>query len=286
MNGFIDFLKPPGMSSASAVAFVKSIFHVRVGHAGTLDPEAAGVLPIMVGRATRLLDYFSFMGKEYIAHVSFTGATDTQDATGRLCTPGKGVPESEAFLRLAEGFKGEIVQRPSAFSAVKRDGVPLYSLARKGSAEPAPERTVRIDSLEMIRRFGDGYLIRVACGGGTYIRTLCHDLGAAAGCPAHMRFLLRTRSASFSIRDAVPPEELLRQGSGALLPLDYPLGHYRRIDIASRHEKAARNGLAWEMPDRGLRDAEIVRVYLSDRFVGLAQSDGSKLKMRVYCFDD
>ena len=130
MNGFLNLLKPPGMSSGTAVAIVKRLTGERVGHAGTLDPEAAGVLPIMVGRATRLLDYFVDKSKSYVAEIAFSGATDTQDAQGVVLEKGTRVPGREEILSVLPAFTGTIMQRPPAYSAVKRGGVPLYALAR------------------------------------------------------------------------------------------------------------------------------------------------------------
>ena len=132
MNGFLNLLKPPGMSSAAAVGLVKRLSGARVGHAGTLDPEACGVLPVMVGKATRLLPYFEDKGKEYIAQICFSCATDTQDAQGVMTGPGRGMPDTDLLAAALARFTGPILQRPPAYSAVKRNGRPLYELARKG----------------------------------------------------------------------------------------------------------------------------------------------------------
>ena len=283
MNGYLNVLKPPGMSSAAVVSVVRRRFGVRTRHAGTLDPQAAGVLPVMLGKATRFLDYFSSMGKQYIAHVSFTGATDTQDAGGTLIQEPAGVPDEERFVRALARFTGEIVQKPSKYCAVKRDGVPLYALARKGVDVSVPERTVVIDEIALLASFPDGYLIRVTCSGGTYIRTLCHDLGQFLGCPAHMRFLLRSRAGWFRLENAVRIEEITEGDMPAILPMDYPLKHYRRYDLRPEQEKAARNGLSWVSPDPDQPDG-ICRVYLGDAFAGLASSEAGVMKMKVSGF--
>ena len=277
MNGFINLLKPPGMSSGAAVAVVKRLTKERVGHAGTLDPEAAGVLPIMVGRATRLLDYFPDHSKSYVAEIAFSGATDTQDAQGALLQPCERVPDRETVLSVLPAFRGNILQRPPAYSALKRDGVPLYALARKGEMVETQARETLIRSLELGERTGeDGYMLSVDCGSGTYIRTLCHDIGQALNAPAHMRFLLRTRHGRFAIENAVTVEALFAaKDEGTLetllLPLDYPLSALPRLDLPERWWKAGRNGGKLPgnlMPE--LQENGRCRVYAQGEIIGVA----------------
>ena len=174
MNGYFNILKPTGMSSAAVVAVMRRLTGMkRVGHAGTLDPEAAGVLPVMTGKATRLFDYLTDKEKEYVAVCAFGARTDTQDATGTVIETGTDYPDRENFLRAAERLTGEITQVPSAYSAIKVGGKPLYLRARKGEDVDVPARTVRIDGIELLRETEDhGFEIRVRCGRGTYIRTL------------------------------------------------------------------------------------------------------------------
>ena len=182
------------MSSAAVVAVMRRLTgEKRTGHAGTLDPEAAGVLPIMTGKATRLFDYLVDKEKEYEAVCAFGTSTDTQDFTGTVLETGDRYPDLETVREKAKALTGEIRQKPSAYSAIKVGGQPLYARARKGETVDVPERTVMIHSIEVTGEEPDhGVAIRVRCGKGTYIRTLCHDLGKKCGCPAHMRSLLRT----------------------------------------------------------------------------------------------
>ena len=196
MNGYFNILKPTGMSSAAVVAVLRRLTGVkRIGHAGTLDPEAAGVLPVMTGKAARLFDYLADKEKEYVAVCAFGTATDTQDATGTVIETGENYPDRQTFLKAAESLTGEIIQTPSMYSAIKVGGKPLYLRARRGETVEVPARTVRIDKIQLIQETPDhGFEIRVCCGRGTYIRTLCADLGRLCGCPAHMRSLVRTRS--------------------------------------------------------------------------------------------
>ena len=288
MNGFINLLKPPGMSSGAAVAVVKRLTGEKVGHAGTLDPEAAGVLPIMVGRAARLLDYFPDKTKSYIAEIAFAGATDTQDAQGTVIEAAKRVPGRDEILAVLPQFRGDILQRPPAYSALKRDGVPLYELARKGVAVETKLRPTVIRALELGEKTGlDGYMLHVDCGSGTYIRTLCHDIGQALDAPAHMRFLLRTRHGAFAIENAVTIEEVIAAGErkeieSLLLPMDVPLEALPRLDVPERYWKLARNGgklPADLMPQA--QENQSIRVYAEDALLGVAHKEQSLIRFDV-----
>lgn len=281
MNGFINILKPPGMTSAAVVATLRRLCAgEKAGHAGTLDPEAAGVLPVMMGRAARLFDYLVDKQKEYVAEVAFGTATDTQDATGRVIARGENYPTRAQIEAALPALTGEIRQRPSMYSAIKREGTPLYALARRGEEVEVPERVVRVDALRLMdeteRR---GWMLHIRCGRGTYVRSICHDLGTLVGCPAHMRFLLRSQSGFFTLDSAMTLEEAQAAADAGILaqrmiPLDAPLGHMNRAQVPARLEKLARNG--GKLPARALRfDAppapgEAVRIYLSEAFWGIA----------------
>ena len=279
MNGYFNIAKPTGMSSAAIVAVLRRLTGVkRIGHAGTLDPEAAGVLPVMTGKATRLFDYLADKEKEYVAVCAFGTATDTQDASGTVTESGTDYPDRETFLRSAAALTGEIVQTPSMYSAIKVGGKPLYLRARRGETIDVPQRTVRIDRIELIRMTEDhGFEIRVRCGRGTYIRTLCADLGRLCGCPAHMRSLIRTRSGVFRIEDAITPDqakELADKGilAGRLLPPDYPLAHLPKTDVPASLSRLVANGarLPLTPETEALPEGEPVRIYLDGQFWGIA----------------
>ena len=279
MNGYFNIAKPTGMSSAAIVAVLRRLTGMkRIGHAGTLDPEAAGVLPVMTGKATRLFDYLADKEKEYVAVCAFGSATDTQDATGTVIERGENYPDRETFLHAAEGLTGEVTQTPSMYSAIKVGGRPLYLRARRGETVEVPQRVVRIESIDLIRETENhGFEIRVRCGRGTYIRTLWDDLGKRCGCPAHMRSLIRTRSGAFSIDNAISPEEakaLAEEGRLAeyLLPPDYALKHLPRTDIPEKLARLVINGA--KMPlvpgTESLAEDEPVRIYLKNEFWGIA----------------
>ena len=288
MNGFLNLLKPPGMSSGAAAAIVKRLSGERTGHAGTLDPEAAGVLPVMVGRATRLLDFFPDKSKSYAAEIAFAGATDTQDAQGVIAQPFARVPEKEEIELALAAFRGVIRQRPPAYSALKRGGVPLYQLARQGKMVETEARETLIRTLELGEKTGrDGYMLYIDCGSGTYIRTLCHDIGEALNAPSHMRFLLRTRHGAFSIENAVTVEEVLAAGEkGALedllLPLDYPLQALPALSLPEKYWKLGRNGgklPAGLMPE--LMDQARCRIYAGETLLGVGRKDQDVIRFDV-----
>ena len=286
MNGYLNLLKPPGMSSAAAVAFVKRLTHEKCGHSGTLDPEVAGVLPVMVGRATRLQQYFSDKTKAYIGEICFTGATDTQDAQGEIIEPGRGVPTREALERvIRERFLGEILQTPPMYSAVKMGGKPLYAIARAGKTAEVAARPAYIEACEVLSQSdGTTYRLRVGCGSGTYIRTLFHDIGQALGCPAHMRMLIRTRSGCFTLRESVTCEVFAAAAEAGeaeryLLPMDWPLAGYEHIALDGRQKTLARNGVPIPAGSLPVRERQTVAVYADGEFFGMGQGAPDGFRM-------
>ena len=293
MNGFLNVLKPPGMSSAAVVSFVKRMANEKhVGHAGTLDPEAAGVLPLMLGRATRLFDCLVDKEKSYVAECAFGFATDTQDAQGQVIASGMNYPSLEAVRRAAESLTGDIVQRPSMYSAIKVDGKPLYARARKGESVDVPERTVHVERIEIQEeRPGHGVLMHIDCGRGTYIRSICDDLGKLTGCPAHMRFLLRSRSGVFDLSTSMTLEEIQRYAeagelSQRILPLDYPLGHLQAWHIPEWMEKPALNGAHLRTGHMDLDEGTKLRMYFKDTFLGIAAYTDGELVWKTLILPD
>ncbi len=250
INGFINVLKPPGMTSAAVVGYARRLLGgVKIGHAGTLDPEAAGVLPLMAGKAARLFDYMQDKEKEYVAEVAFGAATDTQDAQGKISESGDNYPDENAIREALKGFEGVQMQRPSAFSAIKRDGKKLYELARKGEMLDIEPREVTVYGIELTHITANhGALIRVRCSKGFYVRALCHDLGVRLGCPAHMRFLLRTKSGAFDLSSAVTVEalgEAAERGElGSLVvPMKAGVAHLPDAEVPIELKKQFVNGV-------------------------------------------
>ena len=290
MNGFFNILKPRGMSSAAVVAVMRRLTgEKRTGHAGTLDPEAAGVLPIMTGKAARLFDYLVDKEKEYEAVCAFGSSTDTQDATGTVLETGENYPDLETVREKAQALTGVIRQKPSMYSAIKVGGKPLYSRARKGESVEVPERTVTVKSIEVTGEAPDhGVLLRIRCGRGTYIRTICDDLGKLCGCPAHMRSLLRTRSGVFTAESGITLDEareLAAEGRLAekMLAPDWPIRHLRRADVPGKFAKQVAAGA--KIPATGIADSaaedENLRIYLNGEFWGIVKKERNTLVWKV-----
>ena len=291
MNGFLNILKPPGMTSAAVVATIRRLTgEKRVGHAGTLDPEAAGVLPIMIGKAARLFDYLVDKEKEYVAECAFGVATDTQDATGAVVARGENYPSYGSVEQASRRLIGDIWQRPSMYSAIKQDGVAMYERARRGETVEVPLRQVHVESIDLHGETADhGVLMTIRCGRGTYIRSICNDLGEVLDCPAHMRFLLRSQSGVFRLDTAMTLEEaaeLKEQGRLAenLLALDMPLRHLPRVNARPALRKQVENGV--KLPLRrldgdALEEGQVTRVYLNDEFWGMAAREGDMLVWRA-----
>ena len=236
-------------------AKIRGVLHERrVGHAGTLDPMATGVLPVFVGRATRAVEFASESEKEYIAGLKLGVVTNTQDTTGQVVEErpsGQVVEERpvEADRADLEGalaaFRGEITQIPPMYSALKRDGKKLYELARAGKEVERAPRPVTIHALEVVEQTGPNcYTLRVRCSKGTYVRTLCHDIGAALGCGGCMSALRRTEAAGFSLAEAVPLEALLDAPDPAALlrPVDAYFFRYPAVTVEGTALRKAKNG--------------------------------------------
>lgn len=206
MNGILVIDKPKGPTSHDICQYFKRTLPVKkVGHAGTLDPMATGVLVILLDQATKLQSVFLGKDKEYEFTMKLGETTDTYDAEGKILERGLVRDDVEEKLKkLLLQFQGEILQTPPAFSAIKKNGQPLYKLARKGMSVEVPPRKIRIDSLEILRVGLPEVTLRCRCSCGTYIRSLAHDLGQKLGCGAHVTALRRLRSEPFGIEEALP----------------------------------------------------------------------------------
>jgi tRNA pseudouridine55 synthase len=221
-NGIVIIDKPAGWTSMDVCAKLRGILHTRkAGHAGTLDPMATGVLPVFVGQATRAVSFAESGRKEYVAGLHLGQVTDTQDTTGTTLSLS---PVSLTRAQLEEvlpRFTGEIAQIPPMYSAVKIGGKKLYELARKGQEVARPPRTVTIEALEVLEQSSPSdFTLRVLCSKGTYIRTLCHDIGQALGCGACMSSLRRTMAAGFTLEESCTIEQVQAQGEALLRPTD------------------------------------------------------------------
>ncbi len=209
MDGVLNVLKPAGMTSFDVIAFLRRVYgQKKIGHGGTLDPLAAGVLPVFLGRAARLIEYAPIHTKTYEAEFLMGFETDTEDVTGKITARGEPLTDIGAWERAAENFRGSVMQVPSAYSAKQIGGRRAYDLAREGKEVALPARPVEISRL-CIREIDPPYLrLSVTCSSGTYVRALGRDLGRAAGCPLTMSFLLRTEMGPFRISEAKTLEEI------------------------------------------------------------------------------
>ena len=286
MDGFLVLNKPLGKTSSDCVVFVRKRLPrgTAIGHGGTLDPMASGVLPVCVGAATRLFDYIIDKQKTYVAELQLGVVTDTQDATGAVVEK-RPVNVTEADVRAAlPRFIGEIWQTPPMYSAIKRGGKRLYELARRGESVEVAPRACRVDDVRLTASLGDGrYRLEVDCGKGVYIRTLCHDIGAYLGCGGHMATLERTRAGVFTLENALTLEEVDALGAegleARLLPMDAAIAHLPAVRAEARHRAAVRNGMPLrpEWLDAPAPHAPALRVYVGEEFAGIGapREDGS-----------
>ena len=208
-SGVICLYKEKGFTSHDAVAKIRKIFGTKkVGHTGTLDPEATGVLPILLGRAVKASDYLVSEEKEYIATLRLGLTTDTLDTTGETLTTSDNIPDEEAVIEAAKSFIGEIEQIPPMYSAIKIDGQKLVDLARAGETVERKPRQVEIKELEIEKLDEREYKLRIVCSKGTYVRTLCADIGDKLGCGGAMSSLVRVRTGNFTLENSITVEEL------------------------------------------------------------------------------
>ena len=234
-NGIIIIDKPAGWTSMDVCAKLRGILHEkRVGHAGTLDPMATGVLPVFVGQATKAVSFAENGRKVYEAVLQLGRVTDTQDTTGETLEERAVTITADDVRAALPRFLGEIEQIPPMYSAIKVNGQKLYDLARQGKEVARKPRRITIYDLALTEELGNGqYALRVECSKGTYIRTLCHDLGQALGCGGCMAALRRTEASGFGIGEAVTLEDAAREGEALLRPLDSLFRAYPAFTIAN-----------------------------------------------------
>ncbi len=275
LNGILNILKPPGMTSYDVVSIVRKKLNIKkVGHTGTLDPNAAGVLPICVGQATKISQYLLDSEKKYRVELTLGIETDTEDIYGTVINESPVVSTEEEIKKAILGFIGTYEQIPPMYSAIRIKGKRLYKLARKGIEIKRSPRTVIIYSIDIIEIKNNKAMFDVLCSKGTYIRTLCKDIGNVLGCGGTMSFLLRVRSGRFDLETSITIEELLEteKVKDLLLPLDFPLKHIPKIIVKSASVKQALNGnriyYYYSINDEKISLETKVRIYIKKQFIG------------------
>ena len=250
MNGIVIIDKPAGWTSQDVTARLRRVFGTRrIGHGGTLDPMATGVLPVFVGRATRGVEFFEHAEKTYGTELLLGIATDTEDTTGTVLFRREVSVTPEQLTAVLERFRGEIMQIPPMYSALKVNGQKLCDLARKGRQVERQPRPVTIHELTLLSREGDTVRLRVRCSKGTYIRTLCADIGEALGCGGCMQALRRTQAGEYTIAEAVPLQQLLEspEPETYLRDVDTMFRGYAGVKLTANQEKRCRNGNAFSV---------------------------------------
>ncbi len=245
MDGLLVIDKPVGPTSHDVVYKAKRLLRAKVGHTGTLDPLASGVLPLLVGHATRLARFFKNEGKEYVAEIELGTCTDTCDREGRVISQAP-VPElsKEQLVEVLSSFRGQIRQQPPLYSAIKIQGRKLYELARRQVEVTPPERTVEIRALDLLEWDEGKMRLRVECSAGTYIRSLARDIGQKIGCGAFLTALDRTRFGPFHRSSATPLSEIADTWQDHLIPLESLLPDLPRLDLDEPVATRVRHGNA------------------------------------------
>lgn len=278
MNGFLCINKPAGLTSSDVVVKARKILGVKkIGHLGTLDPMATGVLPLAIGKATKLFDYFLNKTKQYTAEFTFGYSTDTLDSTGVVLAVKDVIPSKTAVCKALKGFLGEILQQPPAYSALSIGGVKAYKLAREGKAVTLEPRKVTIYRFELTRQINENtFEFVIECGSGTYIRALARDLAQKLDTLAVMSKLERTFSGTFRIDDSYTLEQLSEQGESCVVDMQTPLADIPVISIDDRYYDKLCNGNAVQC---GAVE-QLCRVTCKNEFFGLGTATNGTLTLR------
>ncbi|MBF1727705.1 MAG: pseudouridine synthase [Veillonella dispar] len=310
MDGVLPFLKPPGITSHDAVAICRRILkEKRIGHSGTLDPMAYGVLPIFLGKATRLIEYTDGFDKTYVAECKFGTFTDTEDSSGQPVLPDNDMvlrdgvllnessqsselsdaivkPTFEELVNTLNTFFGVQNQRPSKYSAIKVNGIRAYEYARKGISVELPLRKIHIKNIELVAYGFPYFTVRVTCSGGTYIRSLLRDICVSLGIPGTMTSLVRTQVGPFDIGSAKMAEELMIHGESLLLPTDTAVSHLSKVTVNSVQLKMMVQGkqLSIDSEFTYTKPDHYYRAYGPHGFIGIMKRTNHTLKVEKNIF--
>ena len=247
MNGILLVDKPQDWTSHDVVAKLRGVFgERRIGHSGTLDPLATGLLVVFLGKATKAVEFSEAAEKEYLAHLRLGVETDTQDITGTVLRTSVEIPDRAALEAVLPQFCGEIQQIPPMYSAIKVNGKKLYDIARRGGEVERQPRSIFIHELSVLGEENGEFVLRIRCSKGTYIRTLCHDIGKTLGCGGVMTALRRTRVGGYDVQDAHTAAALSEmerdEAESLLLPLDSVFSDLQAVTLSCQNEAHCRNG--------------------------------------------
>ena len=275
ISGILNVNKEVGISSNKCVGLVKKALNTKkVGHTGTLDLEADGVLPIVIGKATRVSDFLMDEKKEYITEAIFGSRTDTLDWSGQVVEESNKIFTKDELISEMENFTGQIIQIPPMYSAIKINGTKMYDLARKGIEVERKTRKVTIYDFKLIDFDFPKATFKIKCSKGTYIRTLIDDLGEALGSFAYVNKLTRSKVGDFVIEEAISSADLLEMDKDQILkrikPVDYALKDYKEIRLDKTYFKQATNGMTMRVD--ALYSDNLLRVYVEDQFIGLGKN--------------
>lgn len=310
MDGVLPFLKPPGITSHDAVAICRRILNEkRIGHSGTLDPMAYGVLPVFLGKATRLIEYTDGFDKTYVAECKLGTFTDTEDSSGQPVLPDNDMvlrdgvllnessqsselsdaivkPTFEELVNTLNTFFGVQNQRPSKYSAIKVNGIRAYEYARKGISVELPLRKIHIKNIELVAYGFPYFTVRVTCSGGTYIRSLLRDICVSLGIPGTMTSLVRTQVGPFDIGSAKMAEELMIHGESLLLPTDTAVSHLSKVTVNSVQLKMMVQGkqLSIDSEFSYTEPDHYYRAYGPHGFIGIMKRTNHTLKVEKNIF--
>lgn len=285
-EGVINVYKEAGWTSNDVVCKLKGVLHQkRIGHAGTLDPDACGVLPVCVGRATKLFDYLTTRKKTYVATIFFGAVTDTQDASGNVLEQSGACTSDKELEEVLSGFLGKIKQIPPMYSAIKKNGKKLYELARAGEEIEREAREVEILDIKVLSPIKENACkISVTCSKGTYIRTLCHDIGQRLGCGAYMLDLLRVNAAGFALENALTISQIEKlvgnNDFSFVVPIEKAIEFYPRIDIDESCLKKIENGNKVEKKFASSDFCGYARIYCDGKFFGIGEEKDALISIK------
>lgn len=281
MQGILVVNKRQGITSHDCIYILRDLLGIKkIGHTGTLDPMATGVLPMTIGKATRVSSFIQNSEKEYIATIEFGIETDTEDITGNIIERSDKIPTKDEVLEILPKFTGRIEQTPPMYSAVRVDGRKLYKIAREGKVVDRPKREIRVESLELLD--SNPFTLKINCSSGTYVRTLISDIGKELGTFATMTSLIRTKVGPFSVENAIKIDDLesmtKEEIEEKLYPTDFALRNIPKYNVPKSFFERLINGVKFY--DKRMNDGKY-SIYCRDEFIGIGEFVDGRLKIKV-----